>query len=126
MRGAAKLAATLVSQRADAETFKQLATVRTDAAVGTVDDWEWTGPTEDFPAWCERFGWPRLANDARRLAAARKREARPAKRNGDTARSMTTDAARLDPGPAGSRPHPRASSATLNARPLQIRRNHQF
>ncbi len=71
VRGAARLAATLVSQRAAADLFKQLATVRTDAAVGTVDDWEWTGPTEDFPAWCERFGWPRLANDALALAAAR-------------------------------------------------------
>jgi hypothetical protein len=66
------LAATLVSQRADAETFKLLATLRTDAAVGTVDDWEWTGPTADFPVWCERFGWPRLANEAAALAAARK------------------------------------------------------
>src|SRR5204863_7885087 len=35
VRGAATLAATLVSQRADAEIFKLLATVRTDAAVGT-------------------------------------------------------------------------------------------
>jgi 5'-3' exonuclease len=72
VRGAAKLAATLVSQRADAERFKRLATLRTDAAVGTVDDWAWTGPTEDFPAWCARFGWPRLANEAADLAIARK------------------------------------------------------
>ncbi len=72
VRGAATLAATLVSQRADAETFKLLATLRTDAAVGTVDDWEWTGPTEDFPVWCKRFGWPRLANEAAALAVARK------------------------------------------------------
>jgi 5'-3' exonuclease len=72
VRGAATLAATLDSQRADADLFKLLATVRTDAAVGTVDDWEWTSPTEDFPAWCERFGWPRLADDAVALAAARK------------------------------------------------------
>jgi 5'-3' exonuclease len=72
VRGAATLAATLMSQRADAEAFKVLATLRTDAAVGAVDDWEWTGPTEDFPFWCERFGWPRLANDAAALAAARK------------------------------------------------------
>jgi hypothetical protein len=55
-RGAATLAATLAAQRADAETFKLLATLRTDAAVGTVDDWEWTGPTENFSAWCRRFG----------------------------------------------------------------------
>jgi len=72
VRGAPKLAATLVSQRADAELFKHLATVRTDADVGTVDDWEWTGPTEDFPAWCERFDWPRLAKQAAALSAARK------------------------------------------------------
>jgi len=71
VRGAAKLAATLVSQRADAELFKVLATVRTDADVGTVDDWKWTGPTAGFPAWCERFGWPRLANDALALAGTR-------------------------------------------------------
>jgi 5'-3' exonuclease len=71
VRGAAKLAATLVSQRAEAETFKLLATLRTDASVGTVDDWRWTGPTENFPAWCDRFDWPRLADDAAALATAR-------------------------------------------------------
>jgi 5'-3' exonuclease len=71
LRGAATLAATLVAERSDAETFKLLATLRTDAAVGTVDDWEWTGPTENFPAWCERFGRPRLAKDAISLAATR-------------------------------------------------------
>ena len=71
VRGAAKLAATLVAQRADADLFKVLATLRTDADVGTVDDWRWTGPVDDFPAWCERFGWPRLAEDAAALAAAR-------------------------------------------------------
>jgi 5'-3' exonuclease len=71
VRGAAKLAATLVAQRADADTFKDLATLRTDAAVGTVDEWLWTGPTDDFPAWCERFGWPRLAADAAALADTR-------------------------------------------------------
>jgi 5'-3' exonuclease len=72
VRGAAKLAATLVSQRADADLFKVLATVRTDANVGTVDDWQWTGPTAEFPIWCKRFGWPRLAKDALTLAAIRK------------------------------------------------------
>ena len=71
VRGAAKLAATLDAQRADADLFKDLATLRTDAAVGQVDDWHWTGPTADFPAWCERFGWPRLAQDAAKLATAR-------------------------------------------------------
>jgi 5'-3' exonuclease len=71
VRGAAKLAATLSAQRADADLFKVLATLRTDADVGTVDDWRWTGPADDFPAWCERFGWPRLAADAAALATAR-------------------------------------------------------
>jgi 5'-3' exonuclease len=71
VRGAAKLAATLASQRPDADLFKVLATLRTDAEVGTVDDWRWTGPTEDFTEWCERFGWPWLAYDAAALAAAR-------------------------------------------------------
>jgi 5'-3' exonuclease len=71
VRGAAKLAATLAAERADADTFKDLATLRTDAEVGAVHDWQWTGPTEDFPAWCERFGWPRLAKDAAALAATR-------------------------------------------------------
>ena len=69
VRGAAKLAATLIDRRADADLFKVLATLRTDADVGTVDDWQWTGPTSDFPAWCQRFGWPGLANDAAALAA---------------------------------------------------------
>ncbi|HEY8302372.1 MAG TPA: 5'-3' exonuclease H3TH domain-containing protein [Jatrophihabitans sp.] len=71
VRGAAKLAATLVDGRADADLFKVLATLRRDADVGTVDDWRWTGPTDDFPAWCERFGRPRLAKDALTLAATR-------------------------------------------------------
>ena len=71
VRGAAKLAATLVEQREEAELFKVIATVRTDAQVGTVDDWEWTGPTGDFPAWCERFGRPELADAAAALAAER-------------------------------------------------------
>lgn len=69
VRGAAKLAATLVERRADADLFKILATLRTDVDVGTVDDWHWTGPSDEFPAWCERFGWPRLAHDAAALAA---------------------------------------------------------
>ncbi len=71
VRGAAKLAGTLAAQRAAADLFKVLATLRTDAAVGAVDDWLWTGPTADFPGWCERFGRPRLAKDAEELAAAR-------------------------------------------------------
>jgi 5'-3' exonuclease len=71
LRGAANLATTVVTQRADGDLFKVLATLRTDADVGTVDDWQWTGPTAEFPAWCERFGWPCLADDAIALADTR-------------------------------------------------------
>ncbi len=49
VRGAAKLAATLVAQRADADLFKVLATLRTDADVCTVDDWRWTARPTTFP-----------------------------------------------------------------------------
>lgn len=71
VRGAAKLAAVLAAGRADADLFKDLATLRTDAPVGTVDDWRWSGPAADFPEWCRRFGWPRLAEQAVALAADR-------------------------------------------------------
>ncbi|MEM7411748.1 MAG: 5'-3' exonuclease H3TH domain-containing protein [Myxococcota bacterium] len=49
VRGAAKLAATLAEQRDDALLFRKLATLVTDGpAVGSVDDWEWRGPTDSF------------------------------------------------------------------------------
>jgi 5'-3' exonuclease len=69
--GAKRLAGVLVERMEEALLFRDLATLRTDADVGTVDDWRWTGPTEDFPAWCQRFDWPRLAPDAAALATAR-------------------------------------------------------
>jgi 5'-3' exonuclease len=71
VRGAAKLAATLVEQRDRAELFKLLATLRTDGDVGTVDDWRFTGPTPEFAGWAERLGSPNLARRADKLAAAR-------------------------------------------------------
>jgi 5'-3' exonuclease len=71
VRGAAKLAATLAEQRDRAELFKVLATLRTDSAVGVVDDWRWTGPAPGFEAWAERVGSPNLARRADKLAAAR-------------------------------------------------------
>ena len=51
--------------------FKVLATLRTDVPVGTVDDWEWHGPTPDLKAWAERFEAPHIAGRANKLAAAR-------------------------------------------------------
>jgi 5'-3' exonuclease len=71
VRGQARLAATLTEARAVAELFRVLATLRTDATVGTVDDWRWRGPTDAFFAWCERLGVPALAERARALSAAR-------------------------------------------------------
>jgi 5'-3' exonuclease len=71
VRGAAKLAATLDTAREAAALFKVLATLRTDGDVGTVDDWEWTGPTAEFTAWCDRMGSARLGQRADALAKAR-------------------------------------------------------
>jgi hypothetical protein len=74
VRGAERLAATLHAGRKVAELFKDLATLRIDADVGTVDDWEWHGPTPEFADWCARFGSPRLAERAARAAKGRARE----------------------------------------------------
>ena len=56
MRGAAKLAATLVERRVDAELFKVLAQLRIDGEVGSVDDWRWIKPKPEFESWVSRFG----------------------------------------------------------------------
>ena len=71
VRGAAKLAATLVAGREVVALFKVLATLRLDAEVGAVDDWVWAGPRPAFADWCARLGAPRLAERAATLAARR-------------------------------------------------------
>jgi 5'-3' exonuclease len=71
VRGIERLASTLATGRDVADRFKVLATLRTDADVGVVDDWQWVGPTDELDAWCERFGAPRLATRARALATKR-------------------------------------------------------
>jgi 5'-3' exonuclease len=71
VRGAERLAATLAAGRAVAARFKDLATLRLDAPVGTVDDWQWRGPRPELGDWCVRFGSPRLAQRAAKLAAQR-------------------------------------------------------
>jgi 5'-3' exonuclease len=70
-RGAAKLAATLAAARALAELFLDLATLRTDAEVGSVDDWEWRGPTPDLAELAARLGSPAMVARASRLAERR-------------------------------------------------------
>jgi 5'-3' exonuclease len=68
LRGTDRLAVTLQTGRKVAELFKDLATLRTDADVGAVDDWQWRGPRDDFGDWCARFGWPKLATRAQKAA----------------------------------------------------------
>ena len=68
LRGAAKLSATLQAQLSDALLFRQIATVDTDVDVGTVDDWQWKGPTGDFASVADELGAPDLVAYARRLA----------------------------------------------------------
>jgi 5'-3' exonuclease len=75
VRGAERLAATLAAGREVAARFKVLATLRLDAPVGVVDDWEWRGPQPALSDWCTRFGSPRLAERAAKLAAQRGRGA---------------------------------------------------
>jgi 5'-3' exonuclease len=69
LRGAAKLAATLAGQRSDAELFRTLAVLRTDVAVGGVDDWRWTGPGDDLDEWCARLDAPDVLRTVGRLQA---------------------------------------------------------
>jgi 5'-3' exonuclease len=70
LRGAAKLSATLQANYAEALLFRRIATVETDIDVGTVDDWQWKGPTEGFATVAEDLGAPNLWQEARRLAPA--------------------------------------------------------
>ena len=72
LRGAAKLAANLRDDYELALLFRRIATAETDVDVGTVDDWEWRGPTPEFDEWAERLGEPRLAERAATLAASRR------------------------------------------------------
>jgi 5'-3' exonuclease len=72
VRSVDRLAATLQAGRKVADLFKVLATLRLDAPVGTVDDWQWRAPTSDFAELVtERFGQPNLLARAEKLAAKR-------------------------------------------------------
>jgi 5'-3' exonuclease len=71
VRSAAKLNATLREQFELALLFRRIATVETDADVGTVDEWRWTGAAEGFARVAEVLGAPQLAVRAASLAAAR-------------------------------------------------------
>ncbi len=71
-RGASTLVARLAAERDNALLFKDLATLRIDReAVGTVDDWEWKGPTDGFDHVCDEIGAETLAERASALAKRR-------------------------------------------------------
>jgi len=53
--GAKRLAAVLAERMEEALLFRDLATLRTDTDVGTVDAMRWRGPTSDLPAICEQI-----------------------------------------------------------------------
>ena len=71
VRSAAKLAATLVQQRDDAYLFRTIATLQTDAEVGVVDDWRWTGPRPDFERYAALLDAPDLVRSANSLTTRR-------------------------------------------------------
>jgi 5'-3' exonuclease len=68
IRGAAKLAATLQTSRELVALFRDLATLRADAPVGSVDDWSWRGPAPEWTDWCARLGSASLPERVRTLA----------------------------------------------------------
>ena len=71
VRGAAKLAATLVEQADDATLFRRIATVVDDIPLfDDVATLRWTGPTESFPAMADRLDAPRLLTQAERARKA--------------------------------------------------------
>jgi 5'-3' exonuclease len=76
VRGAAKLAATLRDQRPMAELFKQVATVVTDVSddvpLGSVDDWEWRGPTKDLVAIAKQLNMTDLVERTERAMVGRR------------------------------------------------------
>ncbi len=71
VRSAVKLATTLQQDMEHALLFKHLATLRLDAPVGTVDDWEWRGPTAGLGDICARLESPRLADRVHKVAVDR-------------------------------------------------------
>lgn len=70
LRGAAKLAGTLASQRDLAMLFKKIATTVSTVPVGKVAHWRWTGPTADFARICAELEAPRLVAKVEKLAAS--------------------------------------------------------
>ena len=75
VRGAAKLAATLREKRDLANLFKVVATVVTnvedDVQLGSVDDWEWRGPTKELAHFGQLLGMTDLVERTERAMVGR-------------------------------------------------------
>jgi 5'-3' exonuclease len=67
VRGSAKLAATLAQQFDLALLFRRIATLELDCEVGAVDDWQWSGPTDDLAEWCDLLDAPDILRNATEL-----------------------------------------------------------
>jgi 5'-3' exonuclease len=73
VRGAARLAETLVREREQALLFRRIASVASDVpGIGAVDDWRWRGPTDELEEICDYCDAPRAAERAARQAARRR------------------------------------------------------
>jgi len=69
VRGAASLASALREHWDDAQLFRDLATLRTDAEVFTdIDELHWSGITERFAPLCDHLGVPDMATRAAGLS----------------------------------------------------------
>ena len=71
VRNAGRLAATLAASRAEAHLYRRLATLNTDARIGTTDlgELEWRGvPRQPFMALCEDLGFTRIRERVHRWA----------------------------------------------------------
>ncbi len=75
VRGAAKLAATLRDNRPGALLFKTIATVVTDVSddvrIGSVNDWEWRGPSRDLQKFAGQLDMTDLVERAERAMVGR-------------------------------------------------------
>jgi len=70
VRQAPRLAATLLERREDALLYRRLATLRTDAPIGTLEETRFAGvPRERFLALCDALGTGELRDRPRRWAA---------------------------------------------------------
>jgi 5'-3' exonuclease len=67
VRSAAKLARALFDNYEAALLYRRLATVERDVAVGSVDDWEWRGPSDDFERLCDFIEAPNAVRRAAKL-----------------------------------------------------------